>query len=117
VSALRIACSLALALGSFAGAGVPASAADGEATPARVEEPSAPHAAPGLLQLDRDPLSRSARAPRKARMALELPLGDTWTASAGSLARQSDRVRAPVFRERDVEARLTAGLFGVALQF
>ena len=99
MSALRIACPLALALGFFAAAAVPASAGEPEARSARFEETSAPpHAAFGLLQLDRDLLSRSARAPRKARVAFGLPRGATWTASAGSLARPSDRARAPVFR-------------------
>jgi hypothetical protein len=97
VSALRIARSLAVAAVLFAA--VPAFAGGSESGSPSFEEPAAPpHAAFGRLQLDRDLLSRSARSARKPRVALELPLGATWTASAGSMAWLADRVRAPAFR-------------------
>jgi|GEM_PF-4594111 len=103
---LRPARRLALALAVAAAAALSAGASEAQdaAPRARDEAPRAdaatapPLAALGLVPLEREPSARAARAPRRAAVARQLPRGAVWTASAGSLPRLADRVRAPVFR-------------------
>jgi hypothetical protein len=66
----------------------------------RFETESAPRlAAFGLLEGGGDPLERLAfRGSRRAGLALELPYGALWTASAGSLRPRADWAQGPILR-------------------
>jgi hypothetical protein len=83
-------------------AGLPAHAESEREQPMlpRFELESAPRlAAFGLLEGGRDPLERLGRhSPRKAGLALELPMGASWTASAGSLRSRSGWAQGSVLR-------------------
>jgi len=62
-------------------------------------EPAPRLAAFGLLEGGGDPLERLAfRGSRRAGLALDLPYGALWTASAGSLRPRADWAQGPILR-------------------